>query len=328
MRRIRFSLLIVLAVLCLGGSAFAQDIDRNDARPPSTTEPEEEDDATDTTGTDTAGTDGGAVDPATGEPLPRTANPVRPGVTENAHFTRQGWIELDGGLNLVIQEDANAQYLNIRAKWGIADQFELGLGWNLLGFADDGFGNNTSGVGDPFAHVKLGIGPGPDDVTAVHYFAIYAYARLGIGQEDLRLGVNETQEDAEIAHYTPSQAGTEILGAFAYTVDPLDIPDFEVDAMAGFGARFTDDDSFFFIPVSGRVGYFVGEDVEVLGELAMRIDLSDLGDTSLAATPGLAYYLSPTAVLDASLTLGLSQTIPDVMVAFGMTWLGIPVGGD
>lgn len=229
------------------------------------------------------------------------ANPSRPTFSDNAAFVAEGWTELEAGYGVDFGV-VNVQSLNLLLKYAILGALEARVGWDVVGWYEGEFDETNSGIGDVFFQGKVGIPLGSAD-PAMHQFAILGEVRPGIGQDPV------------------SVPGTKLAAYAVYTTRP---GGFQVDAQAGVELRGVGDDLTPVVPLSGVFSWSLTPWLAVFGEYRMGLTMEDLGDTEHSLLAGAAWIVRPDIVFDASVTVGLSDTVSDAALLLGGTFVLAP----
>ncbi|MBN1946196.1 MAG: transporter [Bradymonadales bacterium] len=223
------------------------------------------------------------------------ANPVRPTFTDNAYFIRSGELQLDTGyLASLFEGDVPTLHaVELGVIVGVGDLIEARLRWNLF----DSWGDDT-GIGDLGVGIKGGFFGGLGEHTAL----------AGLFELQLPTGTDPFGIDKGIAMH----------GALVAT-QPW--APWRFDLQAGVYAHLFNEDPAVHLPLAFCVTWSPLDPLRVLAEVVERLDLADLSDSTTSVLAGVGYAITPVLVLDGSARVGLSQSLPDLQLGVGVTWL-------
>jgi len=238
------------------------------------------------------------------------ANPSRPAYSDNALIVATGWLELEAGLMLAFQQcstftpdgletvprSCNLQMVPLLAKLAVSKVLELRLGWDIYGSQTYGT-ETTMGVGDLYAQGKMLI---LLDVERpeMHRLAVLAEVRPGIGQEPI---------------------GTRGLGLSGYAIYSTFPSVLQVDVQAGVELEGIFSETVPWIPLSAVLSYAPIDQLVIYSEFVQRLRLSGLSASESSLMGGVGWIPTRSVVVDLSAVLGLTETLPDVVINMGVT---------
>lgn len=223
------------------------------------------------------------------------ANPTQPTYPNDALFQPAGYLQLETSyLAQVFEGPTSAfQTFHLLTSLTVAELFETRLRWDVFNFAGD-----VSGMGDLSIGLKGGFYGGWDPDSSL---AAIVELRFPNGAEPFSIG-----EGIELF---AGMIGTHIVSAF------------QLDLQVAVETHIFTDDPTVGLPIGFAATWAPIGNLNVYGDFVLGLDLQNLSDSTTSLLVGAGYGLLPVLSLDAGARVGLSESLPDVSIVVGMTWL-------
>lgn len=221
-------------------------------------------------------------------------NPVRPTFPDDAYVLEPGTLQLESGYSVAFSEDPipTLHVWDLYTALGVADLVEVRLAWDVLNAAA-----GDAGIGDLTLGLKGGFLGGFDERTALAgLFAL----ELPTAADPFGLG--------EGVRFVGGLVATTVAG-------PV-----QLDFQATADLHLFLDDPTFLIPLAAAATWAPIDPLRVYADAVVALDLENFSDTQTSLLGGVGYRLLRTLEINAGARLGLSTTVPDVVLQAGVAW--------